>query len=277
MNHYTTEHGYLFPEARYVHIDARPQAYMGDGRVADCYVQADALVAVDVIDKALAARSGANAGYRTPDVRARLDRALDDAATFDIPDGTMDPRVACRQLDTALPSEIGLILGSGHQSHFGTMLFRRPRELTFVNKHFGCIGQGLGTGIGAVLANHTRPAVLIEGDSSVMMHIGDFETAVRFSVPLLIVVFNDQSLGAEYHKSLSKGLKPELARISTPNLGAVATAFGGRGWLARNEAELQTAIGEFLAEPGPGIIDLRTAPTVLSIPYRRLWNGDPNA
>ncbi len=230
-----------------------------------------------MINDALAARSVTNVGYRTPEVRARLDHALADPGTFDIPEGTIDPRVACRHLDTMLPSEIGLILGSGHQSHFGTMLFQRPRELTLVNKHFGCIGQGLGTGIGAILAHGNRPAVLVEGDSSVMMHIGDFETAVRFGVPLLIVVFNDQSLGAEYHKSLSKGLKPDLARVSTPNLGAVAAALGGRGWLARTEAELSAAVAEYLAEPGPAIIDLRIAPTVLSIPYRRLWNGDPNA
>jgi thiamine pyrophosphate-dependent acetolactate synthase large subunit-like protein len=277
MNHYTTEHGYLFPEARYVQIDDRAQAYLGDGRRADAYVQADAAVAVRGLAEALTEKAYANTGYRTPDVRARLDRTLEDPKEYEIPDGTIDPRTAYRALDAALPGDIGLVLGSGHQSHFGTVLMTRPRPMTLVNKHFGCIGQGLGTGIGAVVATGGRPAALVEGDSSIMMHIGDFETAVRHDVPLLIVVFNDESLGAEYHKSMSKGLRPELARVTTPNLAEVAVALGGRGWQVRNEDELTEAVECFAADPGPAIIDVRTAPTVLSIQYRRLWKGDPDA
>jgi acetolactate synthase-1/2/3 large subunit len=277
LNHYTTEHGYLFPGARFVHIDRRQHAFMGDGRAADCYVQGDALVAVEALDEALARRSATQAGYRTPEVRTRLGQALADSKGYEIPEGTVDPRAACRQLDALLPADTGLVLGSGHQSHFATMLLTRPRALTFVNKYFGCIGQGLGTAVGAVMATGNRPAVLVEGDASFMMHLGDFDTAVRHRVPLLIVVFNDQNLGAEYHKSLTKGLNPGLAHFPAPDLGAVARALGGRGWRAHSEQDLRAAVGEFLAEPGPAVIDLHTAPDVLSIPYRRLWQGDLDA
>jgi acetolactate synthase-1/2/3 large subunit len=274
MNHYTTEHGYLFPEAGYVQIDNAAQAYLGDGRRADAYLRADAAVGVRLLTESLTA---ANVGYRTPEVRARLDRMLDDPREYDVPAGTIDPRAAYRALDAALPADVGLVLGSGHQSHFATVLMTRPRPMTLVNKHFGCIGQGLGTSIGALVASGGRPTALVEGDSSLMMHIGDFETAVRHDLPLLVVVFNDESLGAEYHKSVVKGLRPELAQVPTADLGAVATAFGGRGWLVRSTDELTAAVAAFAADPGPAIIDVRTAPTVLSIQYRRLWLGDPDA
>src|SRR6202158_6170660 len=39
MNRYTTEHGYLYPNARYIHLDAKPHVMMGSGRSADCYLQ----------------------------------------------------------------------------------------------------------------------------------------------------------------------------------------------------------------------------------------------
>jgi thiamine pyrophosphate-dependent acetolactate synthase large subunit-like protein len=37
--------------------------------------------------------------------------------------------------------------------------------------------------------------VLIDGDASTMMHLSDFDTLIRYNMPLLIVVQNDESAG----------------------------------------------------------------------------------
>src|SRR5262249_37559595 len=42
LNTYTLEYGYLFSNARFVHIDNATQVIMGNGRTADCYVRGDA-------------------------------------------------------------------------------------------------------------------------------------------------------------------------------------------------------------------------------------------
>ena len=76
LNHYTTEHGYLYPRAKFIQIDTAPHVVMGNGSVADCYVQADAGIALD----ALTARWGnAARGGRVPHPRGagRLTAALD--------------------------------------------------------------------------------------------------------------------------------------------------------------------------------------------------------
>jgi thiamine pyrophosphate-dependent acetolactate synthase large subunit-like protein len=104
-----------------------------------------------------------------------------------------------------------------------------------------------------------------------MMHLAEFETAVRYGVPVLVVVMNDEALGAELHKSVADGLDPALTRISTPDLGAVGVALGGRGALVRSIDELRAAVSDFVAEPGPMLLDVRISTTVLSIPYRRMY------
>jgi hypothetical protein len=38
---------------------------------------------------------------------------------------------------------------------------------------------------------------------------------------ILVVIFNDKLLEAKYHKSMGKGLNADLARVTTPGLGAV--------------------------------------------------------
>jgi len=106
-----------------------------------------------------------------------------------------------------------------------------------------------------------------------MMHLAEFETMVRYDMPLLIVVMNNQMLGAEYYKLDVHKMKAELATISTPDLGAVAVAMGGRGKLARSVEDVRAAVAEWVKKPGPMMIDLRISRSVVTLPYRRIHYG----
>ena len=59
----------------------------------------------------------------------------------------------------------------------------------------------------------------------------------------------------------------------TPGRGAVARAFGGRGKLARNIEDVHSAAAEWVAKPGPMMIDARIARSVVTLPYRRIHYG----
>ena len=127
------------------------------------------------------------------------------------------------------------------------------------------------TAIGATLALGNKPGVLVDGDASMMMHLADFETAVRHKVPLLIVVMNNQSLGMEYYHLDAHHMDTGLSMIATPDLGAVATALGGRGRLIRTIDELKSAVAEWVAKPGPMIIDARVSVKVVPLFNRRIY------
>ncbi|WP_405989634.1 thiamine pyrophosphate-binding protein [Streptomyces sp. NBC_00986] len=274
LNSYTIEHGYLFPDARYIQIDVSPHIVMGNGRGADCYIQADAVTAVGELSRALEERSVQLDGFHTDDVLRRLAEPLQPPASYVSEPGRMDPRQAIRILDDELPGEMGLVLGSGHQVDFGTMLFQRSREVLSNYGMFGAIGQAPLLAIGRLVAEGRRPGFVVEGDASFLMHLSEFETACRYGIPLLVVVMNDEGLGAEYHKSRSKGLDPNLALIPTPELGPVAVALGGGGATVRTPAELTAAVAEFVRSPRPTVIDVRITREVLSVPYRRLMYGE---
>ncbi|HEY3867631.1 MAG TPA: thiamine pyrophosphate-binding protein [Actinocrinis sp.] len=273
LNKYTTEHGYLYPGARFVQIDTKPHVVMGDGRSADVFVQADATLGVQELHRALTDRGVRRTGYRTPEVKERLTTAFEDNQEYELEPDTIDPRDLCRILDERIPPEIGLIIGGGQNICFSTILMTRRRRMLLANQHFGCIGQGLTTAIGAMVATEDKPAFLLEGDAGFMMHLPEFETAVRYGLPILVVLFNDQLLGAEYHKAVAKGLNADLARITTPDMGAVGRALGGRGTLVTDLDRLRSAIDEYIADPAPTIIDARISTSVISIPYRRLHFG----
>jgi acetolactate synthase-1/2/3 large subunit len=269
---YTSDSGALFRNATVIQIDDRPAARMGDGRAADCVVRADARTALDAIDRRLAETEHNSTGRRTPDVAAELARAYVDESVVELEPGTVDPRAACAVIDSEIPADISLILGSGQQIRFPTMLLRRQRPVILAQHHFGCIGQGLTTAMGAVIATGS-PGFVIEGDAGLMMHLSEFETAVRYGLPLLVIVMNDEALGAEYHKSIAVGLDGDLTLIGTPDLGRVGRSLGGRGRLVQELDALTEAVREFVADPAPTMVDVRISRRVLSIPYRRAYYG----
>ncbi|GAA5770795.1 sulfoacetaldehyde acetyltransferase [Streptosporangium roseum] len=271
LNHYTIEHGYLFPEARFIQIDTAPHIVMGNGAVADAYIRADAVTGLTELSQAL---EGRTEGYHTAEVLHRLTAPLVAPAEFRGEPGRMDPREVIHVLDEEIPGEIGLVLGSGHQTDFGTMLFQRSREVMSNYGMFGAIGQAPLLTIGSIVAGGNRPAFVVEGDASFLMHLPEFETACRYDIPVLVVVMNDEGLGAEFHKAAAAGLDPELAVIPTPELGPVAVALGGGGATVRNEAELRAALAEYVRAPRPTVIDVRITRGVVSVPYRRLLYGE---
>jgi thiamine pyrophosphate-dependent acetolactate synthase large subunit-like protein len=115
--------------------------------------------------------------------------------------------------------------------------------------------------------------VLIDGDASMHMHMSDYDTCVRHKLPLLIVVQNDEALGSEYHKLRAHDMNPETSAIPSPDMGAIARAYGARGSLARTVEDVRKGVQEWVSKPGPMIIDSRISRQVVSIPFRRVLFG----
>jgi acetolactate synthase-1/2/3 large subunit len=273
LNNDTTAHGYLYPQAQFVQVDVRPHLLMGGGRAADVYLHGDGRRTVEELDARLAAAGHTNAGYRTEKVADWLASAAEDVEEFDLEPGLLDARQVCRELDRLVPPSVGMVLGGGHAVQIATMTCDRPRDLILANQHFGCIGQGLTTAMGASLAGDRAPYFLVEGDAGLMMHLVEFDTAVRYRTPVLVVVLNDQGLGAEFHRMGSAGLDGELSAIPTPDLGGLARSFGGRGHLVSTIEGLSAAVEEFVRDPAPTILDVRISRNVMSLPYRRVLLG----
>jgi thiamine pyrophosphate-dependent acetolactate synthase large subunit-like protein len=273
LNRHTTEHGYMFPNAKYVQLDPKPHIVMGMGRAAECYVQSDAKAGLEALEVLLEKRGVKSTGYRTGETLERLSNMYEDRAQFTIEPGTIDPRLVCKTVDDIVPGDIGLFTGNGASSAITVMTTHKPRPYVHSSGFFGCIGQMFPTAMGATIANGNKPAVLVDGDASTMMHLSDFDTVVRCRMPLLIVVLNDEALGSEYQKLRAHNIDPKNSAIPSPDLGAVARGYGARGRLARTVDEVSEGVREWVADPGPMIIDARISRAVINLPHRRVLYG----
>ena len=247
---------------------------MGNGKRADHYLQGDAQLTVELLDQQLAEQGVSSTGFRTAETRAMLAEFDPDPREFELDPGTVDPRQVASILDDVLPSDVGVVHGTGHCSGITAIFMRKPRKLTWTVNTFGCIGQAMPTAIGAAVALNGAPMAVVDGDASTLMHMSELETAARLGVKLLVAVFNDEALGAEYQKFVSKKMDARAAAIPTPDLGAVARAFGCRGQQARTLDEVRAGVDEFMAGDGPMLLDIRVSRSVISVPYSRLWFGE---
>ncbi len=273
---YTTESGYLYPNARTVQIDTAPRGLWQGLKTADLHIRADAQAGVEAVTARLRARGIAPRGaHRTADLARRIAEDVPDRKEFAIAPGTVDPRKAILELDAIVPKDWEVVIGGGH--YFGialTHLRGRAAERYHVVSDFGAIGNGLPAAIGVAAARGDGKVLLIEGDGSLLMHVQELETIRREGHRLLMAIINDGGYGAEIHKFRAHGMDPGLVIHGRGDLAAVATGFGVRGHTVNRPGTMAGMFAEHQGANGATLWDIHTDDSVVSRPYRRVHYGE---
>ena len=122
----------------------------------------------------------------------------------------------------------------------------------------GTMGYGFGAAIGAAYGTGER-SVLITGDGSFGMNLNELATAVRYNVPVVVVIMNNGVLGMVrqwqtlfYEKHYSNSV---LERKT--DFAVFAKSFGADGEAVTTPEELDAALGRAFAYNGPYIIDCK--------------------
>jgi acetolactate synthase-1/2/3 large subunit len=250
LNMWTTRHGRLIaPGATVVQVDLDVDA-LGAQRAIDLGVLGDVRATAEAVAAELAGRGHKSTGYRTDEVRDRiaLKRRWRDVPYHDGSDGThIDPRALTIALDDLLPAERTVAVDSGNFMGYPSMFLSVPDEAGFCfTQAYQSIGLGLSTAIGAALARPDRLPVAACGDGGFLMGVAELETAVRLSLPMVIVVYNDAAYGAEVHHFGPDGHPLDTVRFPDTDLAAVARGFGCDAVTVRTTDDLR-AVGDWLA------------------------------
>src|SRR5512138_8835 len=95
----------------------------------------------------------------------------------------------------------------------------------------GCLGVGAPFGIAAKLLAPDRPVCVIQGDGAFGLNGMDFETAVRFGLPMVVVVGNDAAWGqiAVPQKAMFGDDHAPATALAPTRYDRVVQALGGDG------------------------------------------------
>ena len=105
------------------------------------------------------------------------------------------------------------------------------------------------------------PVLAFTGDGGLGMTLAEIETAVRLSLRVIVIVFNDAALSLIKIKQKPAGQGGDGAvRYRPVSFAAAATAMGAAGAAVSTERELAAALADALARPGPTVIDAHVDP-----------------
>ncbi len=130
------------------------------------------------------------------------------------------------------------------------------KTMVRANGSLGWVVPGV---MGAALARPNYRAVAVSGDGGILYHIGEFETALRCNIPVVVVVLNNSCLASEYHteKRLKGGrVVSEVLDFNDTDFAAIAKAFGAHGARVNDSNDLKDAIDNALASKMPALVDV---------------------
>jgi acetolactate synthase I/II/III large subunit len=260
LNMWTMRHGTLIaPGATVVQVDDTEDA-LGADRELTFGVHGDVAVTAAALVEQLEPRTG----YRTDDVRRRLDagigwatEAYDDLGG----NGLVDPRTLSRDLDALLPPDRVVAVDSGNfMGYPAAYLGVRDHRSFCFTQAFQSIGLGLATAIGAAVGSPGRLTVAALGDGGALMSAMELETVVRLGLDLLVVVYDDHAYGAEVHHFGPDGATLDTVVFPDTDIAAIGRGFGLEAITVRSAADLD-AVGAWLdaGRPRPMLVDAKVA------------------
>lgn len=149
-----------------------------------------------------------------------------------------------------------LSLDNGIHMMWATRNFNARQPNTMLIDHaLGSMGISLPAAIAAKLVNPERKVVVLTGDGGFAMNIQDLETAVRLRLDLIVVVFNDKSLGMIAMKQVADGYQRYGVDFDNPDFVALARSYGATGHRLDDPARFGALLEEAARAGGVHIID----------------------
>ncbi len=192
-----------------------------------------------------------------PDWMARVSAfRAEEESYLDNRDG-LTPRRAILTLNKHLGANTAVCTDVGQHQMWSAqnLFFRKPRRFAS-SGGLGTMGYGFGAAIGAAYGTGER-SVLITGDGSFGMNLNELATAVRYNVPVVIIIMNNGVLGMVrqwqtlfYDKHYSNSVLERKTDFS-----AFAKSFGSDGEAVTTPEELDEALKRAFATDGPYVID----------------------
>lgn len=139
-----------------------------------------------------------------------------------------------------------------HQYHS----FQSPKG--YVGPTSGAMGYGLPAAIGAKLAFPDAPVVSWSGDGGFMMTVQEIETAVRYHIPVIALVFNNGMYGTiRMHQEWKFPKHNPATMLGDVNFAGMAENMGAKAKRVYSGDEFSSALKEALNEKNkPTVIEM---------------------
>jgi pyruvate dehydrogenase (quinone) len=167
-------------------------------------------------------------------------------------------------------------------------IIARRGQMFSLSGNLATMAPGLPYTIAAQIAHPNRECVAFVGDGGFSMLMADFVTAVKYHLPIKVVIIKNNTLGQIKWEQMVFLGNPEYGVDLHPiDFAAFAQACGGVGFTVEDPEKCGSAIDDFLQAPGPAILQAVVDPFEPPMPAKvkaeqalhfaeSLARGEPN-
>lgn len=246
-----------------VHIDCDPMV-IGANYRTDVVVAADAKLALEALLAEALSRPdlpAQNGKARAAEAwKRKIDAFAPLAASGERP---IRPEAVVAALAEVLDNDAMIVADPGTPCPYFSAHYRwpKPGRHFITNRAHGALGYSLAAAMGAKVGRPEAQVVSAMGDGSFGFACGEFETLVRYGIPVTSVVFSNATFGwIKAGQNAGFGKRFYNVDFGRTDHAAVARAFGVKAWTVEDPAELVPVLREAVAHDGPTLVDAITQP-----------------
>ena len=163
-------------------------------------------------------------------------------------------------LSAEIPGDAIISIDIGENAWWFGRNFRINGQRFIMSGYLATMGFGLPGAIAAKIACPERQVCCITGDGGFGMAMGDFVTAVKYNLPMVVVILNNHQLGMIRVEQQVENYQNFATELHNPDFAAYAKICGGDGIRVEKPEDLATAVRWAAEQNCPVIVDVMTDP-----------------
>ena len=249
------------PGARIIHIDSDPDV-VGANYPTEVAIVADARPALDALADAVEGKASSQRGVERA-ARAWQAKLKEFGPLAESTERPIRPEAVVAALMDILPEDAVICADPGTPCPYFSAHYRWPvaGRMFVTNRAHGALGYSLAAAMGAQVGRPGATVLSVMGDGSFGFACGEFETIVRYGLPIKSIVFSNATYGwIKAGQNAGFGKRFYNVDFDRTDHAAVAAAFGVRSWTVEDPADLRKALAESIAHDGPTLVDVVSQP-----------------
>lgn len=169
------------------------------------------------------------------------------------------PARLIRALQNTVQQDAILCVDTGDHTVWFNRIFQGTDQDVLFSGTWRSMGFGLPAAMASQLANPDRQVIALVGDGCLGMNLADLSTAVRYNLPITIVVVNNGHLQMETDRQQVGNHSTIGSELTNPDFVRVAEACGLAAFRVSDSREVEQVLSQALSIPGPVLVDVSTA------------------
>ena len=228
-----------------IHIDATP-AEVDEHYNAEYRVLGDIASSLEQLTQAVLDKGGTNTNYSSS-YRETLKTMIEEDfwACANDTGCPIKPQKILWDVRQVLANEDILISDVGAHKMWIARIYQAEAPNTcIISNGFASMGIGVPGAIAAKMICPERTVLTITGDAGFMMNSQELETAMRYNIPIIVMIWRDDEYGLiRWHQQKAFGRASHIS-FNNPDFIKYAESFGAKGFRVEDAKDLQAVIKE---------------------------------